>query len=332
MMPAVLILTRADVEQLIDPDELIDALGPAMIDLSSGAASMPPRVAAVLGDGQSLLGVMPAWLPSVGVLETKLVSLFPGNAGSHVPTHQAVIVAFDAETGSPAALLDGTAITAQRTAAGSALATRLLAREDATVMAVLGTGVQAAAHLRYVPRVRRFEEIRVAGRDHGRAAEVAEVASAELRRPVAVAESFEEAVRGADVVCATTHAPEPILRGEWLRPGSHVSSVGLNPTGREIDESTVRDALVVVESRASALTPGPAGANDLIWPIRDGVVREDHVHAEIGEILTGARPGRTSADQITLYKSVGVAVQDAAAAGLVLGRAHERGLGRDVEI
>jgi alanine dehydrogenase len=328
----VLILTRAEVGELLDPDELIDALGPAMMDLSSGAASMPPRVAAVLADRQAMLGAMPGWVPSSGVLETKLVSLFPGNAGSHVPTHQAVIVVFDPETGSPSAMLDGTEITAQRTAAGSALATKLLARTDASILAVLGTGVQAAAHLRFVPRVRRFAEIRVAGRDGARAEEVAAAAAGELGREVVTASSFEAAVRGADVVCATTHAREPVLRREWLAAGAHVSSVGLNPAGREIDEDTVRDAVVVVESRQSVLTPGPAGANDLIWPIRDGAVPEDHVHAEIGELLAGERPGRTSPDQITLYKSVGVAVQDAAAAGLVLRRARDRGVGREIEM
>jgi alanine dehydrogenase len=332
MMPLVLILTRADIETLLDPDELIDALAPAMVDLSSGAASMPSRVAALLGDGSSLLGAMPAWLPSAGVLETKLVTLFPGNAGSHVPTHQAVIAVFDPETGSPLALMDGTEITAQRTAAGSALATRVLAREDAGVLAVLGTGVQAAAHLRYVPRVRRFEEIRVAGRLDERAAEVAAAANEALGRAIEVAGSFEEAVRDADVVCATTSAEEPVLRREWISPGTHVTSVGWTPSGREVDEATVRDAVVVVESRDSALAPGPAGANDLIWPMRDGVVPEDHVHAEIGEILSGSRPGRTSPDQITLYKSVGVAVQDAAAAGLALRAARSRNLGREIEI
>jgi len=332
MMPLVLILTRADVEELLDPDELIEALGPAMADLSSGAASMPPRVGALVPDRDGMLGAMPAWLPAAGVLETKLVSVFPRNAGGHVPTHQALIVAFDPETGSPAALLDGTAITAQRTAAGSALATRLLARPDARVLAVLGTGVQAASHLRYVTRTRSFADVLVAGRDPRRAAGVAEAAAAHLGRTVAVAGSLEEAVRAADVVCAATNAEEPILRRDWVSAGTHVNSVGWTPSGREIDEQTVRDAFVVVESRQSALAPGPAGANDLIWPIRDGIVPDENAYAEIGEILAGDRPGRTSPEQITLYKSVGVAVEDAAAAGLVLRKARDRGRGRDIEI
>jgi alanine dehydrogenase len=330
-MPSVLVLTRAEVASLLDPDELIDALAPAMVDLSSGAASMPPRVAAFVDGVEGLLGAMPGWVPSADVLATKLVSLFPRNAGTSVPTHQAVIVAFDPGTGSPSALMDGIEITAQRTAAGSALATRVLAPDDVRVLAVVGTGVQAASHLRYVSRVRPFAEIRVAGRDSGKARDVAAEASEALGRPVVSAGSIEEAVRGADVVCAATHAVEPVLRRAWLAPGAHVNSVGWSASGREIDAETVRDALVVVESRSSALADGPAGANDLTDPIRAGSLSPDDV-VEIGEIIAGGRPGRTLPGQLTLYKSVGVAVQDAAAAGLVLRHARERGVGRDVAI
>jgi ornithine cyclodeaminase len=143
---------------------------------------------------------------------------------------------------------------------------------------------------------------------------------------------IEQAVREADVVCACTHSPEPVVRGAWLRPGTHVNSVGYNTAGREVDADTVAASLVVVESRAAALAPPPGGSNDLLWPIRDGVIRADHVHAELGEIVSGARPGRTSETQITLYKSVGVAVEDAAAAALVLRAARERNVGRTVEL
>jgi ornithine cyclodeaminase len=332
MMPCVLVLTRAEVASLLDPDELIDAVAAAMVDLSSGEASMPTRVAATVPRSGGLLGAMPAWLPSAGVLDTKLVSVFPGNAGGDVPTHQAVIVVFDPETGAPVAFMDGTEITAQRTAAASALATRALAREDVRVMAVIGTGVQARAHLRYVVRVRRFDRVVVAGRDPAHARAVSGWASAELGRRVEAAESIEAAVRGADVVCMTTHADSPVIARPWLSQGTHLNSVGWTAVGREVDAETVRDSLVVVESRSSALSEGPGGANDLVWPIRDGIVGSDHVHAEIGEVLAGHRPGRTSPVQITLYKSVGVAVQDAAAAGLVLRHARDRGVGREVEV
>jgi len=315
----VILLSEAEVRELLDPDELVDALAAAHRDLSAGDASMPPRIAAMVQERQGLLGVMPAYLPSAG-LACKLVTLFPQNIDRH--THQAVIVVFDPEHGTPVAVMDGTYITATRTAAGSALATRLLAREDAEVLALLGTGVQARSHARALPRVRPFGEIRVAGRDRTKA----EALAAEIGPHARAVSSWEEAIRGSDVVAATTHATEPIVRREWLPPGVHVNSVGLNPSGREVDDKTVADALLVVESRESALAPPPAGAPELV-----GVSPAD-VHAELGELVAGTRPGRSSQDEITLYKSVGVAVQDVAAAALVLAAAKERSVGRAIEL
>jgi ornithine cyclodeaminase/alanine dehydrogenase-like protein (mu-crystallin family) len=314
-----LVLTQADVRELLDLDQLVDALAEAHAELSAGTVSMPPRIAALVQEREALLGVMPAYLPSAG-LACKLVTLFPQNRDRE--THQAAIVVFDPANGTPLALMDGTYITATRTAAGSALATRLLAREDARVLALIGTGVQARTHGRAIPRVRPIDEIRVAGRDPARAEQLAE----ELGPSARAVGSYEEAIRGADVVSATTHATEPVVCREWLAPGTHVNSVGLNPTGREVDAETVADAKLVVESRASALAAPPAGAPELA-----GVDPGD-VHAELGELVSGARPGRTSTDELTLYKSVGVAVQDAAAAALVLSAARERGIGREVDL
>ncbi|HEX3055757.1 MAG TPA: ornithine cyclodeaminase family protein [Gaiellaceae bacterium] len=286
-----LVLSRAEVEELLDLDELTDALARAHVELSAGAASMPPRIAALAGDA-GLLGAMPAYLPSAG-LGCKLVSLFPGNVDR--PTHQAEIVVFDPENGSPVAVMDGTYITAMRTAAAAALAAGTLAREDARVLAVLGTGVQSRAAQEMFPRVRDFAEIRVAGRGE-----------------------YEDAVRGADVVHATTHSPDPVVLDAWLEPGAHVSSVGYNAPGSELDPAIVARADVIcIESRGSAFAPPPSGAPELA-----GLDPERTV--ELGEVLAGTRPGRTSAEQLTLYKSVGVAVQDLAAAGLVLAAAEAR--------
>jgi alanine dehydrogenase len=326
-----LVLGRREVEELLDVDALIDALAGAMVDLSSGRASVPARVAAVVDEPDGLLAAMPGYTPSAQALAAKLVTLFPNNAGTALPTHQALIAVFDQHTGRPEALLDGTSITAIRTAAGSALATRLLAREDAATLAILGTGVQARSHARAVTRVRGFEQVRVAGRSAAKAAALAEELAGELGE-VAAVDSWERACAGADVVCATTHALEPVVRREWLAPGTHVTSVGYNPGGREVDDATVADALVVVESRASALAPVPAGSNDLLQPLERGVIDADHVHAEVGELVAGTKPGRTSPEQITLYKSVGVAVQDGVAAALVLRAARERGAGREIEL
>jgi alanine dehydrogenase len=315
----VIFLTEGDVRELLDLDQLVDALAAAHRDLSAGNASMPPRIAALVQDQQALLGVMPSYLPSAG-LACKLVTLFPRNTERH--THQAVIAVFDPENGTPLALMDGRYITATRTAAGSALATRLLARDDSKVLAILGTGVQARSHAQALPRVRHFEEIRIAGRDRARA----EALAADLGPVAHAVDSYEEALRGADVIAATTHTSEPIVRREWLSPGVHVNSVGLNPSGREVDEETVAEAMLVVESRDSALAPPPAGAPELVG------IDPGRVHAELGELVAGTRPSRGSRDEITLYKSVGVAVQDAAAAALVLNAARERSVGQVIEL
>jgi ornithine cyclodeaminase/alanine dehydrogenase-like protein (mu-crystallin family) len=316
-----LVLDRAQVESLLDTDALIAALAPAMMELSAGRVSMPPRTAALVAERKSLLGVMPAYLPSSRTLSCKLVNVFPGNTALKLPTHQAVVMLFDAETGAPKALLDGTSITALRTAAGSALATRLLAREDASVLLIVGTGVQAGTHARAIPRVRKIKELRVAGRDADRAADLARELSEELG---IVTRSFpigREAFAGAHIVCAATDAAEPVVKGAWLEAGMHVNSVGLNQRGREVDADAIRRARLFVESRAAALAPPPSGANELA-----GL----EVQAEIGEVLAGSHPGRESPEQITLYKSVGVAVQDAVAAQLAYDAARKRGVGLEI--
>jgi alanine dehydrogenase len=313
----VILLSERDVRELLDLDALVDALADAHRELSEGKASMPPRIAA-LAERNGLLGAMPAYLPSAG-LACKLVTLFPENRDRH--THQALICVFDPTNGTPVALMDGTYITATRTAAGSALATRLLAREDARVLAILGAGVQARTHADALRRVRSFDEVRVASRDPEHTAQLASELGADA------VGSWEEAVRGADVVAATTHAPEPVVQLEWLAPGAHVNSVGANPGGRgEIAPSVIRGAAIVaVESRASALAPPPAGAPDF----RDAAPADV---VELGELVAGTNQGRTSREQISLYKSVGVAVQDAAAAALVLAAARERSIGREIEL
>jgi alanine dehydrogenase len=309
-----LVLGRADVEQLLDLDELVGALAQAHEELSAGAVSMPPRIASFAASG--LLGAMPAYLPSAG-LGCKLVTVFPGNVDRD--SHQAAIMLFDPENGSPIALLDGTYITATRTAGAAALAARLLARDDAHVLAIVGTGVQARSHVHAFARLRDWTEIRVAGRDPAKA----EALAADLG--VTAAPSFEAAVRGADVVAATTHSAEPLVLADWVEPGTHVSSVGYNAPGSELDPALVRAATIVVESRASSFAPPPGGAAELVGIDPSGA-------AELGELVAGSRPGRTSAAEITLYKSVGVAVQDLAAAALVLAAARTRNVGLEIRL
>ena len=303
-----------------------------MVELSAGRVSMPARIVTLVRERRGLLAAMPVYLGSTRTLSTKLVSVFPENEAHGVPSHQAVILVFDAETGSPRALMDGTFITAARTAAGSALSARLLARQEATYSADHRNRRAGPRPRQAIPRVRPIREIRVVGRDPQRAARLAAEITQEQGIQAFACEAVEQTFAGAHIICAATHAAEPVVKGAWLQPGTHVTSVGLNPDGCEVDAEAVMKSLVVVETREAALAPGPGGSNDLKWPIRDGLMAEDHIHAEVGDLISGTRPGRTSTEQITLYKSVGVAVQDAVAAHLVLEAAEKQGVGREVEI
>lgn len=311
-MGELLYLSRADVERLLDIDAMLDALAGALVILSSGITSVPPRTAARIPD-LGLMGVMAGYVPGVA-LEVKLVSVFPGNHSRGLPSHQALIALFDESDGALLALMDGTYITAIRTGGAAAVAARALARNDATVLAILGAGVQGGSHLETFTRVRDFKEIRVASRDRAKATALA------ARHPRAsVATSFEEAVRGADVVACCTDAREPVIRREWLLPGVHVSSVG-GTFGPELDSETVAAGKVFVEWRGAALNPPPAGAHELQGLDADRIT-------EVGEVLAGTRPGRTSEHDITVYKSTGHAVEDAATARLVYDRARAEGMG-----
>lgn len=310
-----LVFSRHQVEELLDGDALVDALAVAMADLSAGRASVPRRNFAMVEDA-GLLAAMPAYLPTQNVLAAKLVLVFPGNAAKGLETHQAVVAVFDPSTGVPLAVMDGASITAARTAAGSALATRLCARDAPAVLAIIGTGVQARAHARALPRVRTITEIVVAGRTR----EKVEAFAAEIGAKAA--SSCAEAVDAADIVCCCTNAIEPVVRREWLRHGSHVNSVGFT-SGPELEPSVFANARVVVESRDAAIGEFPNGAVDITAAVERKIVRLEDVR-EIGELVQKVRTGRSGEEQITVYRSVGVAAQDAAAAGLVLEAAAAR--------
>ncbi len=311
-MRELLYLSREDVERLLDVDAMLDALGKALVAFSSGITVVPPRVGIRVPE-LGLLGTMPGYVPGVA-LEVKLVSVFPGNHHHALPSHQGLIVLFDDGDGSPLAVMDGTYITAIRTGGAAAVAARALARKDAAVLAILGAGVQGGSHLETFPRVRNFEEIRIASRDAQKAAGLAS------RHPRARAvASFEEAVRGADVVACCTDAHEPVIRRDWLKPGAHVSSVG-GTFGPEVDPETMAAGRVFVEWRGAATNPPPAGAHELQG-------RDPATLTEVGEVLAGTRPGRESDAEITVYKSTGHAVEDAATARLVYDRARAEGAG-----
>jgi alanine dehydrogenase len=311
----VLVLGYDEVVRLLDLDEMLDALEQAFRALSAGQTDVPPRVAARAPKG--LLAAMPGYMP--GTLAVKVVSVFPDNHDRNEPSHQGVIVLFDDSDGAPLALTDAMHITAVRTAGGSAVATRHLARDNAAVLAILGAGVQGRAHLSVLPRVRNFSEIRVVSRNR----EHAEALAAQHPRARAF-DSFERAVAGADVVCCCTDAREPVIRRTWLDDGTHVNSVG-GSFGPELDAATISAGRLFVESRSVVRGTPPAGAHEL-----QGM--DPAAATELGEVLAGTRPGRSSAAEITVYKSIGHAVEDAATVRLVYDRALATGAGRRVDI
>jgi ornithine cyclodeaminase/alanine dehydrogenase-like protein (mu-crystallin family) len=306
----VLVLSEDDVRTLLDLDELAAALETALTALSRGEASVPPRVAALSAAG--LLGAMPGYVPGLG-LGAKLVSLFADNHAKGIPSHQALVAVFDEETGTPRALMDGTHITAVRTAVAAAVSARALAAAH-DVVAIIGAGVQGHTHLDAFTHLFAPREIRVVSRTSEHADALA--ATAPNARVVS---SADDAVRGADIVCCCTHSPDPVVLDAWIAPGAHVSSVGV---GHELDAATVARADVFVESVAALQAP-PAGTEELQG-------RDPSTVTEIGAVFSGAAPGRSSADAVTVYKSMGHAVEDLAAASVVLARARAQGRGTTI--
>lgn len=313
----VLLLSASEVEQLLDPEALLEALAEEFKGLSAGAVSAPRRNEVIVGDAGVLMA-MPAYRLGREVT-IKLVSVFHGNEARGLPGHHALISLFDAETGVPVCMMDGTYITALRTAGAAALATELLARQDAEILAIVGAGVQGEAHMQMVPRVRQFREIRVASQRLSSAERLA----ARNDRAQALA-TVEEAVRGADVVCLCTSAGEPVIRAEWLTPGAHVTSVGYRPPSGELDRTVAEQGHLFVETRLAFDTP-PAGCGELAG-------LDPETGTELGELLLGLRPGRRSDTEITIYKSMGHACEDMAAASLVYHRAQQVGMGTTVTL
>lgn len=291
-----IVLDEAQVRSLLRMEDLIPAMADAMRDLSSGKVVQPLRTVVPVAEHNGFFGVMPA---CGGALGAKLVTFFPNNEG--IPTHHAVIVLFRPETGEPLVMMDGRLITEMRTAAVSAVATDLLARRDVNVLAILGSGVQARSHLEALRIVRQFREVRVWSPRH--AADFAR------EHGISASASAEEAVRGADVIVVATSATTPILKGAWLSAGAHVNAVGATrPNWRELDDDCVVRAKLFVESREAASKES------------GDVIAAQNIVAELGEVIAGSKPGRASLEEITLYKSVGVAIEDVAAAQLVYKR------------
>lgn len=323
-----LVLGRADLARLLEPRAVIRAVETAFREHGAGRVRALPRAALPMEAGALFL-TMTSFLSRRRVLGTKLVTVVPGNRRRGLPTLHASYVLSDPRTGRPAAFLEAGFLTGIRTGATSALAARHLARRDAHVVTCFGAGVQAGFQLQCLAAVLPVRRVEVVGRDPGRARAFARRMRRVLGLPVVVAADPRAAVRAADVVTLATTSPRPVVRGRDLRPGTHVDAVGaFRPTTREVDTETVRRARVVVDTYEGCW----AEAGDVLLPIREGAVGRRHVVAELAEVVAGRRAGRRSPKEITLFKSVGYAPEDAVTARLAVDLARRRGLGREVTL
>lgn len=323
------IVRQDEVPTLLPMEECVQVVEAALRALADGDAVQPLRRATWLPDRSGLLGLMPAHLGPPAIVGVKVVTVMPGNHGTDLDAHQGAVLLFEADRGRLLAVVDASSITAIRTGAASAVATRALAREDAGDLAILGAGVQAASHLAAMRAARDLRRVRVWSRTPEHAREFAERETARRGIAVEAVATPELAVEGADLVCTTTSATEPVLQGRWLDPGAHVNAVGAClPTARELDTEAVARSRFYVDTRESAL----AEAGDFLVPKSEGAVDDDHIVAEIGEVLIGAAPGRRSADEITVFESLGLGIYDLAAAHRVWENARGSGAGTEVEL
>jgi ornithine cyclodeaminase len=327
----VLVLSHDDVIAVLEPAACAGAMAQVLAAHARGEAYMPLRSVMKPPGAAGLMGLMPGWRGGeAAVFALKAICLIPGNPACGLDAHQGIVALFDGDIGMATAILDASAITEIRTAAVSAVATDALAREDAKVLAILGAGVQARSHLDALPRVRRFEQVRVYAPTEAHAQALIDSARSDGAAELTVAPNAEEAVRGADVVVTATSSREPVLRRDWLAPGTHVNAVGAStPPFRELDTATVAASALFCDSRESLRNE----AAEFQLAIREGLIDgENHVRAELGELLAGHRPGRGRADELTLYRSLGLAVEDLAAAELAVRTARTQGRGTEVEL
>jgi len=322
-----LFISQDEVRDLLPMSECIDAVRAALADLARGEGIQPLRPVMWLPEKVGALGMMPGYLGSIDTMGIKTVTVFPGNAGTEYDSHQGTVMLFDAGNGRLEAVIDASEITAIRTAAASAVATDCLARPEASILAILGAGVQGATHARSIPLVRDITEIRVWNRTRESADRLVESAAGNGAKVRAV-DSVAEAVAGADVVCTTTASPDPVLDGDLLEPGMHVNAVGSSvPFARELDASAMARARVFVDRRESTLNE----SGDFLMAKAEDAVDDGDIVAEIGELVIGSHPGRAGDDEITLFVSLGLAVEDIAAGEVVYRKAIEEGKGVSIE-
>lgn len=325
----VLVLNHAEVEQLLPMSECIVAMEGAFAALARGEAHQPLRTIFRPPEVKGVLAMMPTFREGPSPLfGLKAICVFPGNAALGKDAHQGGVMLFDGATGELLALINASAITAIRTAAVSGLATRLLAQADAGDLAIIGAGVQARPHLLAMNRVRPLRRVRIASRNFLSAQNLAQEMQPQFPNLIEPVETAEAAVRGANIVVTVTTARDPVLQREWISPGTHINAIGtFSPRAREVDTATVLAASMFVDRRESALNE----AGDYLIAAQEGAIGPEHILADLGEVLTGAHPGRRSADEITLFKSLGLAIEDLAAAAHVYQKAQAANAGSWIE-
>jgi ornithine cyclodeaminase/alanine dehydrogenase-like protein (mu-crystallin family) len=324
----ILILSQTEVEELLTMAECITVMEAALISLARGEMHQPLRQVIHPPGADGVLAMMPAFRAPEPVFGLKAICVFPKNAELGKDAHQGGVLLFRGDTGEPLALMNASAITAIRTAAVSAVATRVLSREDAGELAIIGAGVQARSHLEAIACVRKLRRARVASRNPEHADAFATEMQPRFEFPIEPVTSAEAAISGADIIVTVTTSREPVVHREWLAPGTHINAIGTySPRAREIDTATMVDATLFVDRRESAINE----AGEYLIAAAVGAVTPDDIHAELGEVLIGSASGRSSRDEITLFKSLGLAIEDLSAADYVFGKAQRQNAGTWVE-
>jgi ornithine cyclodeaminase len=324
----VLFANEADVHAVLTMEACIPLMREALATLARGDAVLPLRTKVALPDGSGLLGLMPGYLGAPESFGLKVVSVMPGNHGTEYGSHQGVVMLFGVAHGEPLAIVDGAAITAIRTAAASGAATAALAREDAGDLALIGAGAQARTHLDAMRAVRPLRRVRVWSRAAASAGRFAEEMTPRAGLPIEVCATAESTVRGSDLICTTTAAKEPVVRGEWLAPGAHLNAVGACfRANRELDTEAVRRARFFTDCRESCLNE----AGDFLIPLAEGAIGEAHLLGEVGEVFLGRVEGRIGKGDVTVFESLGIALEDLASAHFIREHALRSGTGTWIE-
>lgn len=320
-----LVINAAEVRRLLPMAACMEAMAAALKRLGRGEAQNPLRSVNWLPEKRGILLAMPALTEEA--MAIKVITVMPGNHGTPYDSHMGAVILFDAQYGRPLALMDATEITAIRTAAVSGVATRTLAREDAGDLAILGTGVQARSHLQSMLEARPLRRVRVWSRSAAHRVDYVRWADAELEVEVEAVDSAQAAVSGADLICTATATTEPVLQGAWLSPGAHINAVGSStPTTRELDSAAMAMVSHFVDRRESTLDE----SGDYLIALQEGAIDEGHIRAELGEVLLGQARGRSNDEEITLFNSLGLAVEDLASAQVIWREAQRQGLGTAV--